>query len=460
MNSSKVHVKRKPICETATEDDVLSYDDFSVSPGSSLSSFQEMDLYDIPENSETGSSNSMQRPRSTPRSSDTQRMRSKSAPAHTQPKHTNNLNGTAFNSHEDENTFSRFLDKKTELLLVRSKTSSDGFAHHSNFNRNDSARMTVPTRTKYQNNPNLSDNSVHSKSYHRQNGVREKNQHQNGFKKDDKVNFSNSTVLSNMTNNSLRRSKSLKMPKCSYQIPVVPSTRSSELRLSKTRLESHYKTKNFNDEFSESENSYTTSECDSPFLTTGKKANPAINGYANVIVNGGNTKNTQNVFNNCCTGSQCNGQVSSEIKLACSPIMNMDGFSSRLSEVCNLITEKHPGEFQIIERLVEMQSAYEECNNSINETIVQLRQRIVELESKESVGITSLAIPLMNATSAFQSQIQDIINRKYFTTDFSVQVCNGQTQNSPLDEISNEANAVAAHIASLCLNKENEPRDQ
>ncbi|XP_002168463.2 putative uncharacterized protein DDB_G0285119 [Hydra vulgaris] len=446
-----------------------------------------MDLYDIPENFETGVCGPMMK--GTPRMIEAQRTRSKSAPVHTQQKYSNNSNGNALpngNSFYLDNE--KFSENKTETFLVRSKTISDEFyIQQSNFNRNDPRRATMPVKTKFQN--NLNDDYSKLVIDSKQSNMRERSLLQNGFKNEGKMSSPNNAV--NKTTSSLHRSKSLKIQKSSYNVPVVQPTKSSELRLSKTRLESLNSphTKTLHDKLSDSECSYTTNESDSCFVFNANKCNVATNSkyptnsYSKLNGNNGNPKyncsiqNDRNYKNNNIrkTDSYSKTQIKksntrfeaegephgidssslcSESRLCCSPITNMDNFSSRLNEVCNLITEKYPGEFLIIERLVEMQSAYEECNNSVNETIAQLRQRIVELEERQNSGIAALAIPLMYATSTFQSQIQNIINRKNLTTDFSVQVCNGQTQNSPLDEISNEANAVAAHIASLCLNSD------
>ena len=120
--------------------------------------------------------------------------------------------------------------------------------------------------------------------------------------------------------------------------------------------------------------------------------------------------------------------------------------------MCRLISERHPGDFQILETLTEMQSAYEERNDLVRDTISNLREkvRILEYKNANAPNIPGLVIPLMRATNAFQTQLQSIMDAYHRPgidayTQHPVMESQ-QYGNSSLDQISEEANQVASQI--------------
>ena len=133
-------------------------------------------------------------------------------------------------------------------------------------------------------------------------------------------------------------------------------------------------------------------------------------------------------------------------------LLNTDTFSDKLNDVCRLISERHPGDFQILETLTEMQSAYEERNDLVRDTISNLREkvRILEYKNANAPNIPGLVIPLMRATNAFQTQLQSIMDAYHRPgidayTQHPVMESQ-QYGNSSLDQISEEANQVASQI--------------
>ena len=131
-------------------------------------------------------------------------------------------------------------------------------------------------------------------------------------------------------------------------------------------------------------------------------------------------------------------------------LLNTDTFSDKLNDVCRLISERHPGDFQILETLTEMQSAYEERNDLVRDTISNLREkvRILEYKNANAPNIPGLVIPLMRATNAFQTQLQSIMDA-YHRPGVDAYTQYPDTQqygSSSLDQISEEANQVASHI--------------
>lgn len=135
--------------------------------------------------------------------------------------------------------------------------------------------------------------------------------------------------------------------------------------------------------------------------------------------------------------------------------LTTDTFGDKLNEVCRIILEKHPGDFQILETLTEMQSAYEERNDLVKDTISNLREkvRILEYKNSNSPNIPGLVIPLMRATNAFQTQLQSIMDAYHKPgVDASTQLSpDSQQYGTPLDRISEEANQVASRIEKLSV---------
>ena len=133
-------------------------------------------------------------------------------------------------------------------------------------------------------------------------------------------------------------------------------------------------------------------------------------------------------------------------------LLNTDTFCDKLTDVCRLISEKHPGDFQILETLTEMQSAYEERNDLVRDTISNLREKVQILEYKNAnaPNIPGLVIPLMRATNAFQTQLQSIMDAYHRPgVDACTQHPDTQQYGNSLDQISEEANQVASQIEKL-----------
>lgn len=141
-----------------------------------------------------------------------------------------------------------------------------------------------------------------------------------------------------------------------------------------------------------------------------------------------------------------------------SQLAKNDTFSSKLSQLCTLISERHPGDFQILETLVEMQTAYEDRNELVKTTISGLREHIHTLEHKlaHSPSIPGLVIPLMRATNAFQNQLQSIMDSHgVLSHDVSIQFPESNRSDGreiTMAEISAEANSVAKQIEQIGLN--------
>jgi len=155
----------------------------------------------------------------------------------------------------------------------------------------------------------------------------------------------------------------------------------------------------------------------------------------------------------------------------CSPITyelpSADEFSSKLAEVCNIISEKHPGDFQILETLVTMQTAYEDRDKQVNKVVNALQDRVNELEHKlrSSPNIPSLVVPLLRASNSFQKQLHNIfVNHKDTLSrgggaagplSPNMNGLNGYRGN-PFEEIYEEANSVAEHILNRSRSKSSE----
>ena len=140
-----------------------------------------------------------------------------------------------------------------------------------------------------------------------------------------------------------------------------------------------------------------------------------------------------------------------------------DSFSDKLAQICNLMSEKHPGEFQIIESLVEMQSAYESHQQSCRKEIHQMQQKLQQLERRLEVtenrrapSMSAVVLPLAKATTNFQHQLIEII--KLCKSQSPALVDTGSQANSADEgtaaEISSEAMAVAEQIALSLTSKE------
>lgn len=134
-------------------------------------------------------------------------------------------------------------------------------------------------------------------------------------------------------------------------------------------------------------------------------------------------------------------------------------FGKKLAEVCQLISEKHPGDFQILETLVTMQIAYEDREKQVKKSIRLLCDRVNELEDRlrTTPNIQSLVIPLLKASNSFQIELRDIFAThkdtlsKTLNSDSSLNIndlSSGFKNANLFDEIYVEANSVANHILS------------
>lgn len=433
-----------------------SFDDISLSPASSLSSFQDMELYDIDENGKNHGMNGDVRLNS---SFDSYR---------TKPSPRSSVSGKS-----NGNGF-----------ISRSYSSSDGF-NGSNFQRGSSVRISTPARIRSKSSPRkVSNGASYEPSVNRVNGYRP-----------DVTNYLQNKTVQNNTpegGSSLRRSQSLRerskktlmnksndkqnQPKDNVTKLRVATTRSSQLRAKihqngttptpkQGRTDSGLKKKTAKgslEDWSESDSSAIYSEINA----YNPRNNPRSRHTARHA-----SKRERRDSNNTLSETSSIEEFDSALQLSTpstpsarpslssSPILqNSDKFSAKLNEVCQLITTQHPHDFQILETLVEMQTAYEDRNQLVTRTISDLRRRVNELESKSanSSNIPALVIPLMRASTNFQSKLQSIMDSQHApkcTTDQYVQATEDSIRESTLDEISTEAYAVAAELEKLSLSQ-------
>ena len=441
--------------------DTISFDGESISPTSSDTSFSEMELYDIDEidNEAVG---------------------------------TNEYGMIRQHSSLDNYTRSNKVQRNKTVTgnehMIRSYSSVDGFEGH--FSRNSALRSTLPARSS--NTPKGTSTNASTRRPYRQDAMAYLNE---SSKK--------STPSKGGCGSSLKRSHSLKNDRTSSSVEKsaeknkntkirVTGTKSSQLRAklhdSAVVHQPHQHTtatksrpsplgkhrQRSRDDYSGSDSSSTAfSELDSSHTRhyqTRHTPNVSNNGTLKKSTNKRRSPKEQNVRD---FSTKTSPHASSPLKISSTNMLlsspnlpKSDTFSTRLTQLCNLISERHPGDFQILETLVEMQSAYEDRNELVKNTISSLREKISSLENKlaNSPNIPGLVIPLMRATNTFQNQLQSIMDSSHRTTemhDISIQFPDEEGINTqpsikaPLHEpitmaeISNEANNVVKEIEKL-----------
>jgi len=462
--------------------DLLSIDEISLSPASSCASVNEMDLYAIDENMY---------------GSDTALIRQRSSLDARSVKHRRSEAKDSSSSNEGD------------YGLVRSYSSAGGF-DGGYFNRGTPNRSTLPSRSRSKSNVKESGNNLYRDEASNYLQSQRSTGSPKGTRSGGSSSLRRTQSLKGNRQTSSNGASPLARPKSSASSHVgsglkirVASTKSSQLRaqmietkqqkqngsgtpskpfhlnggggtpLRKGRqtMNSHKTTHSLNstEEYISESDSSVFSEMDA----YNPRHNPRGNRQASVQVN---AKKKQPRLSKDSPSKQSKPSVASP-KLNAQRCQNLvgtpkqlsrsDTFSDKLSEVCQLISEKHPGDFQILETLIEMQTAYEERNDLVKETISGLREknRMLEYKCANSPNIPGLVIPLMRATNAFQTQLQSIMDAYHQPgvdemCQFPEVIFEEQEEEedegeletpreNPLDQITKEANLVANQIEKL-----------
>lgn len=471
-NVSEIYGQPPGDLERQLSADTISLDEASLSPTDTDTSFSEMELYDIDEiEHETHEELGMIRQHSSLESY------GRSKKVQYQSNNTNDI--------------------------YRSHSSADGFDGH--FSRGSSARATMPGRVRSGNTPSRDSQSHDGTSSTKRKGYRNEAvaylQGKGGSKKNSKNNSDKQGTLTRS-----RSLKGLKGERISVGIPpekvqngqssekgkspMATKVRVAETRSSQLRAKLHDQNNQPNnldhktaspfraagasrsgklrqmgsfDECSESDSSSTAfSEIDPNSRSNTRSkglTNSALAKHSKLSSSRRRlpseqrtpsplyTSQSQSPKSQRSNSSTPNSQQSYQLP-------KQDTFSSKLSQLCTLISERHPGDFQILETLVEMQSAYEERNDLVKNTISSLRERIHTLEYKlaHAPNIPGMVIPLMRATNAFQNQLQCIMDSHGVVShDVSSQFPESKSGELTMEEISTEANNVAKEIEKLGL---------
>ena len=452
--------------------DILSVDEISLSPASNCASLSELDLYDIDENRNTSIS-----------STDSGKMF---------PRQRSSLE--AHNLRHLKPTKSSSSSNEGEYGMQRSYSSAGGF-DGGFFQRGHINRSSTPSHTRAKaKNGFKEEASAYLQSHQSSSspkgarvgsapGIR-RTQSLKGARPNVSVNAigrtkstvgtaqksPNSKIRVMGTKSSQLRAQSAEMKQKHGGSQVTDSPKpqrsvksftNSPPKRGRTTSGSH-KTRSLNstEEYSESDSSVFSEVSDSYNPRRSRQGSTKLNGHSSpnarrVQANRGSPTSVAATSKNYST----NGSPHQVKRLP-----KVDTFSGKLTEVCRLISERYPGDFQILETLTEMQSAYEERNQLVKDTISGLREktRLLEHKCANSPNIPGLVIPLMRATNAFQSQLQCIMDAYHQPgvdemTQFpesgnfiqkSESTAHDATD-SPLDQISKEANLVASRIEKL-----------
>uniref|UniRef100_A0A7M5XLV3 Uncharacterized protein n=1 Tax=Clytia hemisphaerica TaxID=252671 RepID=A0A7M5XLV3_9CNID len=451
--------------------DVLSVDEISLSPASSCASLSELDLYDIDENRNTSIS-------STDGGKMFPRQRS-SLEAH----YMRNSKPTKSSSSSNEG----------EYGMRRSYSSAGGF-DGGFFQRGHANRSSTPSRARSKSKNGFKEEASTYLQTHQSSsspkgarlgntpGVR-RTQSLKGGRPNVSVNpigrtkstvgtpqkSPNSKIRVVGTKSSQLRAQSAETKqtpgatKAATSSPTNQrSVKSTVNQRGRTTSRSH-KTRSLNstEEYSESDSSVFSEVSDSYYPRRSRQGSVKLNGHSSPSARRAQANRGSPSSSPAATSK--NFLINDSLQMKRLP--KVDTFSGKLTDVCRLISERYPGDFQILETLTEMQSAYEERNHLVTETISGLREktRLLEHKCANSPNIPGLVIPLMRATNAFQSQLQCIMDAYHQpgideTTQFpesgniirkSEPNAQDTVHNGSLDQISKEANLVASRIEKL-----------
>jgi len=351
--------------------------------------------------------------------------------------------------------------------MVRSRSSADGFedAKSSSFNRNSTSRSTLPVRLRSKSAPKgapKTNGVVRSETptkertdntLKRSKSLKERPKSCNGFIRSTRTienrtpNKGNTVVRSprNDTTSKQKDTRSKLLNNGSYKAPIRAENR-------------HTRSMSSREDALDSDSTF--SEIDGYNLKSlrHKSSSSSTISAASTGLGSAEESSLESSFDSALQLSTSSlPSTKPEISSLINKTRN-DKFHQKVTDICNLISDKHPGDFQILEGLVEMQHAYEERNLLVNETIKSLQRNVMDLEYRlnNTPNIPSLIMPLMNATKLFERQMQNIIDSKQKqqqTFERSSQIPDiDSNKTSPLEEISNEANAVANQIEQFMIN--------
>ena len=118
-------------------------------------------------------------------------------------------------------------------------------------------------------------------------------------------------------------------------------------------------------------------------------------------------------------------------------------FSRRLSLLCNMLAEKYPGDFHILELLVELQVSNEKREAKITKTVDLMQQkiddmdrRIALMESVSNPGLENILLPLQQATEAFNSGISNALRACQSRKETRLEIPDGkEEQEDTLEDV-------------------------
>ena len=378
--------------------------------------------------------------------------------------------------------------KSTSNLMTRSYTSADGFSI-GNFSRNVTARSTMPSRLRSKssskgsvsaNTTPRNENKETSSSLKRTQSLRERPKSALGISRPSTSHGQNNSAQILKKTSSSSNVTSLRKPSRSKDNPKKCST----LRKEKTYNGINGVHSRRDDDSTESDNSSVMNDIDSFKQTYRATSNGCSSlGSSTITLNG-----SVSSYGDSSLESSFDSAVQLSVA-SCSSLntssLKDDSFSEKLSDICTLISQRYPGDFQILENLVEMQSAYEQRNEQVNKVVKNLEQNVHNLNRKISQAsrLTNLIAPLMQVTRSFEKELLGVMEanskvsketHEQYTQIPSVSsqekednFCNGHENStsgqlnglpndfgealngkhpSPLEEIHSEANAVANKI--------------